>query len=167
MHHCSKAMSGLSHSSLLQCALLTATLCTSFECEYSVLSMHPVSITSKRNKFSWMLYWHIWYVQKLLHKCGFAPLFARCHFTVPSNQNLQGSRGVTTVCLVYKYFAEERLVIDLCKHQLLQYFAQEGQVANWAIILVNQSRVSSLLHFGISPTFPYQSVFFSWAVLTM
>ncbi len=28
-------------------------------------------------------------------------MLTRCCFTVPSNQKLQGSRGVTTVCLVY------------------------------------------------------------------
>ncbi len=48
-----------------------------------------------------MFYWHIWSVQELLHKCRVAPLLTRCHFTVPSNHKLQGSRGVTTVCLVY------------------------------------------------------------------
>ena len=41
---CSKAMSGLSRSSLLQCASLTATLFASLEYEYSVLNMHPASI---------------------------------------------------------------------------------------------------------------------------
>ena len=57
--------------------------------------------TSKRSKFSWMLYWHIWSVQESLHKCWVAPLLARCCFTVLSNHESQGSRGVTTVCLVY------------------------------------------------------------------
>ena len=48
-----------------------------------------------------MLYWHIWSVQESLHKCRVAPLLTRCCFTVPSNHKSQGSRGVTTVCLVY------------------------------------------------------------------
>ncbi len=50
-----------------------------------------------------MLYWHIWSVQELLHKCRVAPLLPRCCFTVPSNHKSQGSRGVTTVCLVYTH----------------------------------------------------------------
>ncbi len=52
-----------------------------------------------------MLYWHVWSVQESLHKCRVAPLLARCCFTVPSNHKWQGSRGVTTVCLVYKAYA--------------------------------------------------------------
>ncbi len=48
-----------------------------------------------------MLYWYIWSVQELLHKYRVVPLLARCRFTVRSNHKSQGSRGVTTVGLVY------------------------------------------------------------------
>ena len=37
-----------------------------------------------------------------MYNYGFAPMLAGCHFTVPANENWQGSRGVTTVCLVYR-----------------------------------------------------------------
>ena len=68
---------------------------------YSVHIPRVLQGTSKRSKLSWMLYWHISSVQESLHKCGVAPLLTRCHFTVPSNHESQGLRGVTTVCLVY------------------------------------------------------------------
>ncbi len=69
---------------------------------YSVCVLQVLQGTSKRSKFSWILYWHIWSVQELLHKYRVAPLLARCCFTVLSNHKSQGLRGVTTVCLIYR-----------------------------------------------------------------
>ena len=101
---CSKAMSGLSLVSFFQCASLTATLIQILRVsiQYSVHLLWISQGTSKRSKFSWNMYWYIWSIQESFHKCRFAPLFARCHFTVPSNQKSQGLSGITTVCLVYR-----------------------------------------------------------------
>ena len=96
---CSKAMSGLS-SFLPVCIWHTYSVLSSVSIWYSVRIPRVSQGTSKRSKFSWYMYSHIWSVQELLHKCWFAPLFAGCRFTVLSNHKSQGSRGVTTVCLV-------------------------------------------------------------------
>ena len=98
---CSNAMSGLSLVSLLQCASLTATLLhlTKVSIQYSVHIQWVSQGTSKRSKFSWILYWQVWCLicTRVLHKCGVAPLFARCHFTVLSNQNSK-DREVSQQC---------------------------------------------------------------------
>ena len=47
---------------------------------------------SKRSKFNWKLYWHIWSVQESFTSAGLHP----CSLDV------QGSRDITTVCLVYR-----------------------------------------------------------------
>ena len=72
-------------------------------CEYLVLSMHPTSIArykqEKHVQLDVVLTGLI--CIRVTSQVLFAPLFTRCCFTVLSNQNSQGSRGVTTVCLVY------------------------------------------------------------------
>ena len=50
---------------------------------------------------------------RVLHKCGIVPLLTRCPFTVLSNQNSQGSRGITTVCLVYRQLSFTPLYIPV------------------------------------------------------
>ncbi len=106
MHQCSKVMSGLSLVPYFSVHhwLPCYSHLTRVSIQYSVCIPQVSQGTSKRHKFSWMLYWHVWSVQELLHKCGVVPLLARCRFTVPSNHECQGSRGVTTVCLVYTPF---------------------------------------------------------------
>ena len=99
---CSKAMSGLSLVLFLQCASLTATLFASYESEYSVLSRHKVQAREASSVRCCINTSDLY--KSCFTSAGVAPLLARCCFTVPSNQKLQGSRGVTTVCLVYTWY---------------------------------------------------------------
>ena len=64
----------------------------SLEWEYSVCSTQFASSASYEEDRQFLP------VQESPYKWG---LLARCLFTAPSNENWQGSRGVTTVCLVY------------------------------------------------------------------
>ena len=63
---------------------------------YSVCILRVLQGTSKGSKFRDCIN-----MFDLYKSCRFVPLLTRCRFTVPSNQKSQGSRGVTTVCLVY------------------------------------------------------------------
>ncbi len=95
---CSKAMSGPFLVPLLQCASLTATLFASYESKYSVLSTCSASIARYKQEKQVQL--DVVLTHLICTRVA-SPLLARCCFTVLSNQNSQGSRGVTTVCLVY------------------------------------------------------------------
>ena len=70
-----------------------------------ILSANPrvLQVTSKTDIFNFdsCIVTHC-SVQSLTCKCGVTPMLTRYCFTVLSNQNSQGSRGVTTVCLVYR-----------------------------------------------------------------
>ncbi len=102
---CSKVMSGLSLVPLPWYALLTATLFASYESEYSVLSTHPMGITRYKQEKQVQLDVVLTHLicTRVASQVQVAPLLTRCRFTVPSNHKSQGSRGVTTVCLVYIY----------------------------------------------------------------
>ena len=101
---CSNAMSGLSLVPLPWYASLTAMLFTSYESEYLVLSMHSASITRYKQEKQVQLDVVLTHLicTRVASQVPIAPLLARCHFTVLSNHELQGSRGITTVCLVYR-----------------------------------------------------------------
>ena len=86
---CSKVMSGLSVCSFILPQLVFWSMCVSIP--YSVRNLWVSQDTRKTS--SW--YWYIWSVQESVHKCGFSPLLTGCCFTVPSNENSQGSRAYT------------------------------------------------------------------------
>ena len=62
--------------------------------------------TSKRSKFSWNCIDTSDLYKSYFTSVGLHPCSLDVAFTVPSNQNSnsQGSRGITTVCLVYRAF---------------------------------------------------------------
>ncbi len=100
---CSKAMSGVSLCSftsvcILDCHAIRILREWVFPTQYTWASIARYK-QEKQVQLEIVLT-HLIYI-RITSQVRVAPLLPWCPFTVPSNQKLQGSRGVTTVCLVY------------------------------------------------------------------
>ncbi len=90
-------------------------LFTSHKSEYSVLSMHPVGIARYKQEKQVQLDVVLTYLicTRVASQVPVAPLLTRCHFTVLFNHKSQESRGITTVCLIYKGVTPQMLNLNV------------------------------------------------------